>query len=404
MNTAVQNFDTLLDNALKRPDDFMSLVLPELQDPQQAHYEALLRVLEEGNVSAKQLVASLFIEKLGKGGARFLVAKLDLNRPRLFAEIAAIVGEIGCIDAFAKLKSAVSEEYPTLVLPAMRAISMLPASEQIDELFINYLLKFKDEKLISPGIKYLLPRQQRLVPQLVDSYQSLDEDRKMWVLKFFAETGNEYLIELFAAELDRAPLEAGLYSVAGLGKIQSDKAVEILARHLNNPEWFLRKRIVESLGQTGQASAIDPLLIMLNDKSAQVQAAAVESLSKVGNLAADKLVKKMASSNQKEKVNLIRAMGQLKNEKFVQPLIDNLREQNMLFFTIDALGDLGCEKACAPLKRLLSHKIWFNRLNALEALVKLNAEDLRQLAQEAMNDDNDMVRNAAARILDSIQN
>lgn len=404
MNKAVESFDRLLENALKRPDNFLELVLPELEDPQQAQFEALLKVLEDGNVSAKQLVASLFTEKLGKDGARFLVTKLDLNQPRLFAEIAAIVGEMGCVDASSKLQSAISEDYPSMVLPALRAISMLPPSEQIDELLIAFLLKFNNEKLLAPGIKYLLPCQQRLVPKLVESYGKLDEERKMWVLKFFAETGNEYLIDLFAEELDRAPLETGLYCVAGLGRIQSDRAVEILARYLTNPEWFLRKRIVEALGQTGRACAIDHLLAMLNDRSAQVQAAAVESLSKVGNLDADKLVKKMADSNQREKVNLIRAMGQLKNEKFVQPLIDNLKEQNMLFFTIDALGDLGCDKACAPLIRLLGHSIWFNRLNALEALVKLKTENIRQLAQEAMNDENDMVRNAAARILDSVQN
>lgn len=403
MNTAVESFDSLLENALKRPDDFLALVLPELEDPPTAQLEALLRVLEDNSVSAKKLVSSLFIEKLGKDGAQFLVSKLDLGRPRLFAEIAAIVGEMGCVDALSKLQSAISEDYPEMVLPALRAISMLPASEQIDELFIAYLLKFNDEKLVSAGIKYLLPHQQRLVPELVESYHKLDEDRKMWLLKFFAETGNEYLTDLFADELARAPLETGLYSVAGLGKIQSDQAVEILAKHLTSPEWFLRKRIVEALGQTGQASAIDHLLVMVNDRSAQVQAAAVESLSKVGNLGADKLVKKMGNSNQTEKVNLIRAMGQLKNEKFVQPLIDNLKEQDMLFFTIDALGDLGCDEACAPLSRLLEHSVWFNRLNALEALAKLKAENIRQLAQEAMNDENDMVRNAAARILDSIQ-
>jgi HEAT repeat protein len=94
-------------------------------------------------------------------------------------------------------------------------------------------------------------------------------------------------------------------------------------------------------------------------------------------------------------------MGQLKNSKFIEPLVKALQDRNTLFFTVDALGDLGFAEAQTPLKRLLKDDLWFNRLNALEALSKLPIDNLFALAREALKDENDMVRNAASRIIAS---
>ncbi|MEW6711502.1 MAG: HEAT repeat domain-containing protein, partial [Candidatus Riflebacteria bacterium] len=55
------------------------------------------------------------------------------------------------------------------------------------------------------------------------------------------------------------------------------------------------------------------------------------------------------------------------------------------------------------LRKLLKDSEWFNRLNALEALAKLNLENIVQIAQECVQDENDMVRNSASRILASRQ-
>ena len=79
--------------------------------------------------------------------------------------------------------------------------------------------------------------------------------------------------------------------------------------------------------------------------------------------------------------------------------IKNKMYRNSLFYAIDAVGDLGFPQAEFALRRLLKDDIWFNRLNALEALAKLNIRDLKKFAQEAENDENDMVRNSASRIL-----
>lgn len=398
-NKTSQNFDAVLEEALDSETGFFEIIMPALQTPAEESLDSLIKVFETGGVVARQLVARLFSEKLQEAGAAFLTRRLTVDRPKVFAESAVILGSLKYAAALEPLATGISPTTPDLVLPAIRAISLLPASRKVDQILLDFYLDFNDEIKLSASIRYLLPRQETLVHEMLEKYRSLDADRRMWVLKFLAEAGNPEALKLFAEELETEPLERGLYCVRGLGKIASDLSVGYLARHLSHPEWFLRKRLVEALGATGMASAVEPLLRMLDDESVQVRAATVESLSKVGNLQPDQLVKKLEKAGGRVKINLIRAMGQLQNEAFVKPLIEILKDRDSLFFSIDAIGDLGFPQAEFALRRLLKDEIWFNRLNALEALAKLRIESINQIAQEAILDDNDMVRNAAARIL-----
>lgn len=395
------SFDTRLEEALNKEASFQDMILPFLQPPDHGKLASLVRVFETGGVVARQLVAKLFIEKLGKAGADYLVTVLQSDRPKVFAEAAIILGTLKHEAAIENLARGISEKTPDLVLPAVKAISLMPGSKSVYEQLMQFFLKFTDEVKLSAGIRYLLAHQEQLVHMMLEKYRGLDADRRMWVLKFLAETGNAEALKLFAEELEAEPLERGLYSIKGLGNIASDKAVEILVKHLGYSEWFLRKRLVEALGVAGTASAVEPLLRMLEDESVQVRAAAVESLSRVGNHAPEQLVKKLQNADRRVKINLIRAMGQLKNEAFVGPLIEILKDRDTLFFSIDAIGDLGFAQAEFALRRLLKDEIWFNRLNALEALAKLQIDGITQIAQEASQDDNDMVRNSAARILEA---
>lgn len=141
----------------------------------------------------------------------------------------------------------------------------------------------------------------------------------------------------------------------------------------------------------------------MGDDHVLVRGNAVKSLSQVGNKNPNLLISSLKSVNKQVKANLVRAMGQLKNEKFVEPLIEVLKDRDTLFFSIDAVGDLGFSQAEFALRRLLKDEVWFNRLNALEALAKLQCRELKKFAQEALEDENDMVRNSAARILTALK-
>jgi HEAT repeat protein len=402
-NASEMNFANLLEDALTRPETFVQVISEQALPLNHEKFEILARTLETAGVFSKQLIGRLFVEKLGKEGGEFLTASLDISRPALFIEAASILGTMQFENAVDKLMDAIDKNVSELVLPAVRALAMMKPSRRVDDILVNFYFNHDDEVKLFSSIRYLLPRHETLVHEMLERYRGLSQDRRMWALKFLAETGHDEVLRLFSEELEVAPLERGLYCISGIGRIRKPEAVSVLVKHMRHQEWFLRKRIAESLGQTMQKEAVAPVLEMIDDESIQVRAAAVESLSKVGNLAPDLLLKKLKSANGHVKINLIRAMGQLKNDLFLEPLIDELKDRKSLFFTIDSLGDLGFAKAEQPLRRLLKDSEWFNRMNALEALAKLQLENIVSIAQECAQDENDMVRNSAARILASKQ-
>lgn len=397
----MSNFLVALEAALSKPEnEFLNIMLPLLNPPSEENLLILSRVLEQGSVVDKRYTAKLFTDYLGEIGAKHLADNLSVNRPKLFVESAEILGILKYSKAIKPLEAGIYSNHPDLVLPALKAVSLLYEDTDGEPVSIlaDFYLTFKDEVKLSKAIKYLIPLQKHLVPIFTKSYALADEDRKMWLLKYLAETSNKDLVAFFGSELEAHPLERGLYCLAALGRIGTDEAINILNKHLQNPEWFFRKHLVAAYGASDNANAIEPLISFLSDSSQQVQSAAVESLSKIGNKSPETLINKLKSGNRKEKINIIRVMGQLKNKRFLEPLLEILNHKDLLFFSIDALGDLGFKEAEIPLRQLLKNDIWFNRLNALEALAKFNLQGIVQISAEAMQDENDMVRNSAMRI------
>ncbi len=398
-----ENFSQILEAALTKPDTFIQNILPELEHLSEEKLSALALVLESGTVIDKQNVTKLFVNYLKEDGVAYLSEKLDVKRPKLFVESANIIGELHYEKALDPLKVALKKEYPDLVLSAVKAISLLPISEASIEILSNFYLTFEDEVLLSKSIRYLASCSKELIPIFLNKYNRLSVERQMWLLDYFSVVADVRSEKLLIDEYEKFLDEKGVYCIDGLGRIGSDNAVKALSKWLETPEWFLRKHIVTALGVSNNVNAIPAILKALDDDHVLVRGAAVKSLSLVGNKNADLLISSLKTANKQMKSNLVRAMGLLKNEKFVEPLTEVLKDRNTLFYSIDAVGDLGFPQAEFALRRLLKDEVWFNRLNALEALAKLNCRELKTFAQEACEDENDMVRNSASRILTALK-
>ena len=396
------DFANRLEKAFNNPENFLENMAGEIDHFDEAKLKTLVNVLSEGGTVERNLVSELCVKKLDDPGLEFLAGQLDEKKTGAFIQIAEILGQRNYTQALGRLWKPITDNNSSLIMPVIKAVSKFKQSIEVDKLLLEFYLTHEDESRLFSCIRFLLPRQESIVHKMLERYRSLNSDRKMWALKLLAETGNPEALKLFADELDHVPLERGLYCISGLGRIKNPASVKILLKHIKNPEWFLRKRIIEALGQTGQPQAVDAVIEMLEDPSVQVRAAAVESLSKVGHLKPELIIDKLKNSSGDLKINLIRAIGQLKSEKFVEPLIRQLEDKKTLFFTVDALGDLGSLKAETPLKKLLLDKEWFNRLNALEALAKLPLNNkMVEIARGLSDDPNDMVRTSAARIISS---
>ena len=398
-----ENFSAILENALTRPDSFIKSILPELEPLSDEKLKALAFTLESGSVIDKNNVTKLFLDYLKEPGVAYLTEVLDVKRPKLFIETANIIGELKYEKALKPLTVALNEEFHDLTLSAVKAISLLPVSNSTINILSDFFISFKDEVILSRSIRYLATRSNELVPIFLEKYKKLSDDRQMWILDYFAKVADKRAESLLIEEYKNSPFEKGIYCIEGLGNIGTDEAVAALRTALKSDEWFLRKHIVTALGVSGNINAIEPLLASLADSHVLVRGSAVKSLSLVGNKSPDSLIDALKTADRRVKANLVRAMGLLKNEKFVESLVEVLKERDTLFFCIDAVGDLGFPQAEFALRRLLKDEVWFNRLNALEALAKLQSRDLIAFAQEALEDENDMVRNSASRILSSLK-
>ncbi|NLI76030.1 MAG: hypothetical protein GX442_06250 [Candidatus Riflebacteria bacterium] len=392
------SFVELLEGAYGQAETFADKVVPVVRAQPEATLPVLVRAFESSNVVAKNLVADLFRGPLREAAPRVLLPELDGPNAERFSWASILLADLQCPEAVPPLVRALSGRPTPTVLAALRALARFDRPEA-REAILGFFLTARDEVQIASSIRILAGLATWLVPKLLERYPALDNPRRAWVLKFLAEIGADEALTTFAGTLATDPCELGLFCIKGLGKIGTAPAVQALVPLLGHPEWFLRKKAVEALGQAKTAEAVAPLIKALTDPSVQVRAAAVESLSKVGGRGPAIIVEALAKATHEQKIGLIRAMGQIRDRAFLPVLVKTLENRRLLFFSLDALGDLGLPEASEALQPFLDDPEWFNRMNALEALAKLKLSNIADLAQSCLEDPNDMVRNAASRIM-----
>lgn len=388
----------LLEKAYANPETFAERVLPQIRQNMSEAVPVLLQIFDGSNAVAKSLVADLFKGPLRESAPAALIGELNDRRPDRFIWAAQILAELRHQPAIEPLILALASKNIPVAVAAIKSLVIFstPAAHKA---LTDFLLKCPDEVKLAAAEKVLASVVELLSPALLKEYEQLGNDRKAWILKFLAEAGAVQALPQFISALDKDPLGLGLYGVKGLGVVGSEEAVAVLEKHLKNPEWFLRKRIVEALGQAKAPNAVPPLVRSLVDPAVQVRSGTIEALSKVGHLDIPYLIKQLESGDRDLKVNLIRVMGHIHDIRLLGPMVKNLSDRSMLVFSLDALGDLGFTEAAPSIEPFLTDKEWFNRLNAIEALGKLPLPNLYALAETLLEDENDMVRNSAKRIM-----
>jgi len=392
------SFAELLEDAFGNPETFAQKVLPAIKAGPDANISTLVKVFDSSDVVAKNLVADLFRGPLKDSCIRYLLPELSPAHSERFLWASIILADNQIPEALPGLIKILGGAPAPVVLAALKAISRYDRPEAKDAI-VEFYLSSGDEVQLSSSIRIISSIAPYMVPKMIERFPRLDKSRKAWVLKFLAEIGSELALGVFADALSRDPCELGVFCIKGLGKIGSAAAVQALVTQLGNKEWFIRKKVVEALGQTHSQTALLPLIGALLDPSVQVRAFAVESLTKVGKLEPALMVDAIGKADHNQKVGLIRAMGQIKERVFLEPLVKTLEDRSLLFFALDSLGDLGFPEAEHALEPFLKDSEWFNRLNALESLAKLHASNLLSWAKNCVEDPNDMVRHAAARII-----
>lgn len=125
--------------------------------------------------------------------------------------------------------------------------------------------------------------------------------------------------------------------LANIGKSDPTTIVPILIELLNHKEMGTRLNAVKALGEIGSEDAIPILAGLIESGSAkrerdrekpEVRQLAVAALGKIGGKAVPELVRITQNKGSSLRVDAIRALSELGDEKAVQPLLDALKEKS----------------------------------------------------------------------------
>ncbi len=125
--------------------------------------------------------------------------------------------------------------------------------------------------------------------------------------------------------------------MANIGKSDPSTIVPLLVDLLKHKQMGTRLNVVKALGEIGSEDAIPVLATIVDSGSAkresdreepEVRQLAVAALGKIGGKAVPELVKITKNKGSSLRVDAIRALSTLGDEKAVQPLLDALEEKS----------------------------------------------------------------------------
>jgi HEAT repeat protein len=198
--------------------------------------------------------------------------------------------------------------------------------------------------------------------------------------------------------------------------------VEIQIDLIKDKDWFRRKDAAITLGEMGDPRAIAPLITALRDSEWNVREAAQDALAQIGPPAVDALIK--ALREYQIRTFVIQVLGKIKDERVLDPLMIQLRneefkdvatkalvevglpaverlmavlndkDKHVRKHAVMALGEIGISEAVEPLI-----EAWTVRLQAIAALDLIGDDRGKPVIKALMKDPDFAVQMRAERIM-----
>lgn len=226
-----------------------------------------------------------------------------------------------------------------------------------------------------------------------------------------------------------APVGAspGVQEAVALEEEQVKDEIDIQIDLLNDPDWVVRREAVITLGEMGDERCVEPLARALRDGDWQVREVAIEAMGQVGSPAVETLLKLLRDWDVRKYAIL--ALGKIRDERVLDPLMVQLRNDEFKDDAVNALVELGepsvpkliaalkdkdenvrksavlglgrikNHDAIDPLIEMLGDKDWFTRLTAAAALESIGDERGREAIKPLMKDPDMVVKMRVERIL-----
>jgi aconitase B len=159
-----------------------------------------------------------------------------------------------------------------------------------------------------------------------------------------------------------------------IGYIQA-ASVDELIQQLNLENTIIRLNAVKALGEAKDARAVDPLIAVLKDEKCGSTAA--NALAKIGQPSVAPLCTALKDDSPVARRNAATALGKIKDSSAVKPLIAALNDENPIVRrnAAKALGEIRDNSAVEPLTVALKDDSPIVRRNAALALKGMGTSD-----------------------------
>jgi HEAT repeat protein len=203
--------------------------------------------------------------------------------------------------------------------------------------------------------------------------------------------------------------------------------IEIQIDLLKDPDWVVRREAAITLGEMGDERCVEPLGHALRDGDWQVREVAIDGLGQIGSPAVELLIKLLRDWDVRKYA--IAALGKIRDERVLDPLMLQLKndefkddavnalvelgepalsrlinalkdkDENVRKQAVLALGRIKHVEAIDPLIDMLADSDWFTRLTSAAALEAIGNDRGREAIKPLMKDPDMVVRMRVERIL-----
>jgi HEAT repeat protein len=186
-----------------------------------------------------------------------------------------------------------------------------------------------------------------------------------------------------------------------LKNLKDPATSEELMRSLKDSDWWVRQIATSSLTELhGDNNITRSFITLTRDPDENLRRCAVEFFNKVIDPAAyDALIERLEDEDWWVREKAIRALGKLKNEQAVAPLLNKLDDREVAWSVPSALAAIGNQEAIDHLKRLLFADTKRMRIESIKALASLKSKEAVTALMECLADPNEEV---AAQDVDAL--
>jgi HEAT repeat protein len=176
-------------------------------------------------------------------------------------------------------------------------------------------------------------------------------------------------------------------SSSGLVDARNPQLQDLIAR-LQDKDAYERQRAAITLGNLGDAGAVEPLIRALKDEDLFVRNFAARSLGDLGDIrAVDPLIEAMGDSSLLVRRSAVEALGNIGDSKAVDPLIKAAKNGRDILrrAAVEALGRIGDARGIGTLIEALQGDDSYIRDGASIALANIGDPAIPELVQSLPN-------------------